>query len=152
MPLYEWQAGEIITDTPYDIRFAPSPWIAKFGDSLEDSSFISGQFDNSYCGNSFSPDKMNSVAKRLRIEEALERITRNINHSIIPWLWFLIFLSGIYIWWFAIYYKRPFIETFLFTVVAIVFLCIILDASRPFFAIIGGPGCLEGTVTFNARL
>lgn len=152
MPLLEWQISNIITDPPYDIRFAPSPWVAKFGDSLENSSFISNQFDSLYCGNSFTADKMNSVVKRLWSEELLERITRNVNHSVIPWLWSLIFLSGIYIWWYAIHYKRPIIETFLFTVFATIFLCILLDASRPFFAVFGGPGCLEGTVTFNARL
>lgn len=152
MPLLEWQISNIVMDPPYDIRFAPSPWVAKFGDSLENSSFISNQFDSSYCGNSFTADKMNSVVKRLWSEELLERITQNVNHSIIPWLWFLIFLSGIYIWWFAIHYKRPIVETFLFTVFAAIFLCILLDASRPFFAIISGPGCLEGTVTFSASL
>jgi hypothetical protein len=152
MPLLEWQTSNIVTDPPYDIRFAPSPWVAKFGDSLENSSFVSNQFDSSYCGESFHPEKMKSVVNRLWSEELLERITRNVNHSIIPWLWFLILLSGFYIWWYSIHYKRPIIETFLFTAFAIILLCILLDISRPFFAIIGGPGCLEGTVIFNARL
>jgi hypothetical protein len=152
MPLFEWQISEIITNHPYDINFKPSPWLAKFGDSLEDGSIISYQFDGSYCGNSFNSEMLSSVVKRSWIEETLERITRNINHSIIPWLWILVFLSGIYLWWYAIHYKRPITEILIFTIIATVLLCTLLDFSRPFFATVGSSGCLEGSVTFNAKL
>ncbi len=152
MPLFEWQVSEIVTDPLYDIRFNASPWIAKFGDSLEDHSVIFHHFDGSYCGNSFSPEELNSVVKRSWSEETLEQIARNINRSIVPWLWLLIVLSGIYVWWYALHYKRPIAEVLILSVVAIVLLCILLDVSRPFFAIVVGPGCLEGTVMFNANL
>lgn len=152
MPLFEWQVSEIVTDPPYEVSFFPSPWIARFGDSLEDRSVIFYQFDGSYCGDSFDPAKLNSVVRRSWSEATLDRITRNINHSIIPWLWFLIFLCGIYLWWYALHYQRPITETVILTVVAMIVLCILLSVSRPFFAIVGVSGCLEGTVTFNARL
>jgi hypothetical protein len=152
MPLFEWQVSEVITDPPYEIRFNPSPWIAKFGDSLEDRSVIFYQFDGSYCGDSFSPEKLNSVVRRSWSEESVEWITRNINHSIIPWLWTLIFLCGIYIGWYAFHYQRPITEALIFSVVAMILLCILLDVARPFFAKLGSLGCLEGTITFNARL
>jgi hypothetical protein len=152
MPLFEWQVSEIITNLPSDIRFNASPWIAKFGDSLEDDSVIFHQFDGSYCGNSFSPEQLNSVVKRSRSEKTLEQITRKINRNIVPWLWLLIVLSGIYVWWFALHHKRPISEVLILSAVAIVLLCILLDVSRPFFAIVVGPGCLEGTVMFNANL
>src|SRR5215213_1409706 len=152
MPLFEWQVSEIVTDPAYEIRFNPSPWIAKFGDSLEDGSVIYHQFDGSYCGNSFGLEKLNTVVKRSQSEETLEQTTRNINRSIIPWLWLLILLCGIYIWWYTFQYKRPITEALIFTVVAIILLCIQLEISRPFFAHVVGTGCLEGTITFNARL
>lgn len=152
MPLFEWQVSEIVTDSPYDVRFNPSPWIAKFGDSLEDGSVIFYQFDGSYCGNSFSPENLNSVVRRSWSEETLERITRNINHSIIPGLWLLILLCGIYMWWYALHYERPITEALISTVIAIILLGFLLNVSRPFFAIVGSSGCLDGTVTFNARL
>lgn len=152
MPLFEWQVSEIITNPAHNIHFSPSPWIAKFGDSLEDGSVIFYQFDGSYCGNSFSPEKLNSVVKRSWSEEAIERIARNMNRSIIPWLWLLIFVCGIYMWWYALHYKRLITETLIFTVVAMILFCILLDVARPFFAHVVSSGCLEGTVTFNANL
>lgn len=152
MPLFEWQVSEIVTDPVYDVRFNPSPWIAKFGDSLEDGSVILYQVDGSYCGNSFSPEKLNSVVKRSWHEETLEQITRNINRRMIPWLWLLILLSGIYIWWYTLQHNRPITQALMFTVIAIILLFILLDVSRPFFAHVVGTGCLEGTVTFNASL
>jgi hypothetical protein len=152
MPLFEWQVSEIVTDPPYEVRFNPSPWIVKFGDSLENGSVIFYQFAGSYCGSGFSPEKLNSVVKRSWGEETLERITRNINHNIIPWLWLVVFLCGIYFWWYAIHYKRPIIEVFICTIAATILLCILLNVSRPFFAIVGSSGCLEGTVIFTARL
>jgi hypothetical protein len=152
MPLFEWQVSEIVAYPQYNIQFNPSPWIAKFGDSLDNGSVIFSQFNNSYCGNDFGPEKLRIMVKRTWSEEVLERITRNINHSIIPMLWFLILLSGVYLWWCSIYYKHSVVKTLLLTVVAAIFLCVLLDISRPLFAIIGSSGCFEGAITFKARL
>lgn len=152
MPLFEWQISEIVTNPLHRIQFGPSPWIAEFGDSLEDSSVIFHQFDDQYCGSSFDPEKLKSVVRRSWSEARLEQITRNINYKIIPWLWIFVFLCGLYIWWYALHYKRPITEVIMVTVVVIVLLCILLDVSRPFFAYVLGSGCFEGTITFNARL
>jgi hypothetical protein len=152
MPLFEWQVSQITTNPPHDIRFNPSPWIAKFGDSLMDSSVISYQFNGSYCGKSLNQEKLKSIVKRSWSEDILERITRKINANIIPWLWLLTFLSGFYIWWYTLYYKQPITGTLISTVIAMILFCILLDMSRPFYAYIAGSGCLEGIVTFNAHL
>lgn len=152
MPLFEWHISEILTDAPNDVQFTSSPWVTKLGESLEDSSYIFHQIDGQYCKSDRNPEKLDFVVTRSWLEETLEKITRSINHSIIPWLWLLILLSGIYIWWHTIYYKRPITEALISTMVAVVFLCILLNISRPFFARGIGLGCLEGTITFNARL
>jgi hypothetical protein len=150
--LFEWQVSEIVTDPPYEVRFDPSPWIAKFGDSLEAGSYIFYQFDVSYCGNDKNPEKLSAVVRRSQSEKVLEAVTRNINHNIIPWLLLLLSLCGIYIWWYAIHYKRPITETFGFMTVALVLSCILLVVGRPFLYSVGSLGCLDGTVIFNAKL
>ncbi len=152
MPLFEWQISEITTQPPYEIRFNPSPWTAKLGDSLEDDSVIFYQFDISHCGDSFIPEKLKSVVRRSWSEEVIERITRNINRDIFPWLWLLLFLCGSYVWWYAIRYKRPIAKTFISSVIALIFICILINLGRPFYASVGSLGCLEGTITFNAKL
>jgi len=152
LPLFEWQVSEIATNPSYDIHFNSSPWTGKFGDSLEDGSMIFYQFDGSYCENTFDPEELNFVVKRSRSEAILEQITRNINRSFIPWLWLLIFLSGIYMWWYTLHRKRPVTEALILTVAAVILLFIMLEVSRPFFAHVASSACLEGTVTFNANL
>lgn len=152
MPLFEWHISEIVSDAPFEAQFTPSPWVTKFGESLENSSYIIRQIDGRYCKNDRNPEELDSVVTRSRVERTLEKITQSINHSIIPWLWLLILLSGIHIWWHTIYYKRPITEALISTIVAVVLLYILLDISRPFFARVTGLGCLEDTITFNARL
>lgn len=152
MPLFEWHISEIVSGAPFEAQFTPSPWVTKFGESLEDSSYIFRQIDGRYCKSDRNPEKLESVVTRSRVEKALEKITQSINHSIIPWLWLLILLSGIHIWWHIIYYKRPITEALISTIVAVVFLYILFDISRPFFTRVIGLGCLEDTITFNARL
>lgn len=143
MPLFEWQVSEIATDSSQDVGFISSLWITKLGDSLEDVL---------YCGNSTDPENLDPVVRRSWSEETFERITRNINRSIFPWLWFLLFLSVIYVWWYAVHHKLSRTEAFISTVVAVMFLCILFDSTRFFYAHIGSSECLEGTITFNAKL
>ena len=143
MPLFEWQISEIVTDHPNDVRYNSLPWITKLGDSLADVS---------RCGNSINPEKLNPVVKRSWSEEAIERIARNITRDIFPWLWLLLFLCVIYTGWYAIYHKRSIAEAFIFAVVAMIFLCILLDSTRHFYAYTLDSRCLEGIATFNAKL
>lgn len=152
MPLFEWHISEIVSGAPFEAQFTPSPWVTKFGESLEDSSYIIRQIDGRYCKNDRNPEKLESIVTRSRVEKTLEKITQSINHSIIPWLWLLILLSGIHIGWHTIHYKRPITEALISTIIAVVFLYILFDVSRPFFARVIGLGCLEDTITFNAGL
>ena len=143
MPLFEWQVSEIATDPSQDVGFNSSLWITKFGDSLEDVL---------YCGNSTNPENLDHGVRRSWSEETLERFTRNINRNIFPWLWFLLFLSGIYVWWYAVHHKHSRTEAFISAAIAIMFLCILFDSTRFFYAHIGSLACLDRTVTFDAKL
>jgi len=143
MPLFEWQISEMATDSPQDVDFNSSLWITKLGDSL---------VDVLYCQNSTNRENLDPVVRRSWSEETLERVIRNINRNIFPWLWFLLLLSNIYIWWFAIYHKHSSTEAFISTVVAVIFLCILLSSTRFFYPDIVSWECLEGIVTFDAKL
>ncbi len=143
MPVFEWKVSEILTGSSQDVGSNSSLWITKFGDSLADVL---------YCGNSTNPENLDPVVRRSESEETLERVTRNINRSIFPWLWFLLFLSGSYVWWHIVYHKHSIAEAFISTVIAVVFLCILLDSTRFFYAHIGSSECLAGTITFDAKL
>jgi len=143
MPLLEWQISEIATDSSHDDRFNLSSWTTKLGDSL---------VDVLCCGKSSNPEGLNPVVRRSWSEETVERVARNINRSVFPWLWLLLFLSGIYVWWSAIHHKRPITEALISTVVAMIFLCVLLDVTRSFYAYVVTSECLEDAVTFNAKL
>ena len=143
MPLFEWQVSEIATHSSQDVGFNSSLWITKLGDSLEEVL---------YCGNSTNFEDLDLVVRRSWSEETLERVTQIINRNIFPWLWFVLFLSGIYVWWYAVHRKLSSTEAFISTVVAVVFLYILLDSTRFFYAHIGSSECLEGTGTFDVKL
>ena len=126
MPLFEWQVSEIVTDSSQDDGFNSSVWMTKLGDSLEDV------LD---CGSTTNPENLDPVVRRSWSEETVERLTRNINRNIFPWLWFLLFLGGIYIWWYAMHHKHSSTEAVISAVVAVIFLCILLTL-RDFFTLI----------------
>lgn len=65
MPLFEWQVGEIVTDSSQDVHFNSSLWITKLGDLLEVVF---------YCGNSPIPENSDPVMSRSWNEETLERL------------------------------------------------------------------------------
>ena len=96
----------------------------------------------------------------------LERIALNVKEKIIRWLTGLtqtgqitmgviLFLCGIYIWWFTIWHNRLFSETIISTVVAVILLAFLINVWRFLVPENGVFVCLpelRGTVTFNARL
>jgi len=143
MPLFEWQVSEFVADSSQDISFNSFLWTTKLGDSLEDVL---------YFRNSTNPKNLDAMVKRSWSEETVERITQNINRNIFPWLWLLLFLSGIYVWLYAIQHKHSRTEALISTIVAVIFLCILLDVSRPFYAHVVSSECFDATVTFNAEL
>ena len=143
MPLFEWQISEIATDSSQEVGFNSSFWITKLGDSLEDVL---------KCGNNANLENADPIVRRSWGEETLERVTRNINRNVFPWLWLLLFLSGIYLWWHAVHHQQSRTGAFISIVVAFMFLCILLGSTRFFYPDIVSSECLEGTVTFDAKL
>ena len=143
MPLFEWQISKTATDSSHDVPFNSSLSTTKLGNSL---------VDVLYCGNGTNSEDLKPVVGRSWSEETVERITRNFNRSVFPWLWFLLFLSGIYVWWFAIHHKRPITVALISTVATLIFLCILLDVTRSFYSHVGSSVCLDGAVTFDAKL
>jgi len=166
MPLFEWQISEIVTDFPsaYEIHIQPSPWSARLGDSLNDSLYISlGNVYVTKDGISCSHENLNFLVRRSQSDETLERISLNLTEKNGRWLYVwgarIIILSGIYIWWFTIFYQRRSIFlAFLFTIIAGVFYVWLTQIVRPLLPrvvpleYLGGLDCYHGTVTFNARL
>lgn len=172
MPLFEWQVSEIVTDLPPEVHINPA-WTTKLGDSVESGSYTAS--DGSYIfhqvlvpknENSCSPEQLTSVVRRSRSDERLERIALNVNQRIVLWLTgltrtgqitigVLLFLCGIYIWWFTIWYNRSTAEAFTFTIVAVILLGFLINVWRILVPETGVFVCrpwLHGTVAFNARL
>ncbi len=166
MPLFEWQINEIVTDFPetYEVHILPSPWTTRFGDSLNNSSYISlGNIYVSKNGSSCSHEDLNFVVRRSKNDEALERVSLKFTEKNSQWLYVLgawiIILSIVYIWWFTIFYEhRSVLLAVIFTVIAGVFYVELIQIVRPLLPRIvpleylGALDCYHGTVTFNARL
>ena len=165
MPLFDWQISEIVTDLPPEFHINPS-WTTKLGDSLESDSYVLNQVVMLMNGNSCSPEQLTYVVRRSRSDERLEQIALNVNQRIALWLTGLtftgqitigviLFLCGIYFWWFTIWYNRPFSETIISTVVAVILLGFLINVWRVLVPDVGVFVCRpgpHGKVTFNARL
>lgn len=163
LPLFEWQISETTIDFPpsHEIHILPAPWSAKLGDSFDDGSFIFRKVFVSKDGRNCLKENLNFVVRRSPNDEALERVSLNVGKSI-SWLfgWGLIeiVLSGIYLWWFTIWYQhRPVFHAIVYTVIAAIFFLFLTQVLRlagPLFSpyYFGVADCFSGTVTFAARL
>ena len=166
IPLFEWQTDEIVTDFPsdYEVHVVPSPWVTRLGDSLDDSNFISlGKVYVSRDGQSCNHEDLNFMVRRSENDEALEHISLNFTEKNSQWLYVwgarIIILSGIYIWWFTIWFeRRSFFLAMVFTMIAAVFYVGLTQVVRPLLPrvvpieYLGSLDCYRGTVTFTARL
>ena len=165
MPLFDWQISEIVQDFPptYEVHVQPSPWMAMFGDSLDDKLYV---FRRVYVSENkrgcFSKD-LDFVVKRSRNDQVLEQILLIINERSISWLlwwgWSEIVLAGIYIWWFTIFHEHSsfFDAVFATTLAGIGFGCVLL----PFVQLLGprigvdvfaSLNDCHGTLLFSAKL
>jgi hypothetical protein len=101
--------------------------------------------------------------RRLESDDALERISLIADETYIPWLENLsvvvIYLAGIYIWLYAILWRRPFWETIGLTITAILIFISLTQFVRPFlgkvgstFGFYGTSDCYHGTITFTISL
>lgn len=139
MPLFEWQISEAVADSSSACNGdLPSSLITTVGESLDlrDSPSRS--------------EKLSFVVRSSQSGRIIEGVTRHISRSIIPLLWLLLFLCGIYIWWYAMYNKRTIAEVLISPLVALILVCILINAGRLFYPHVSMLWCLQGV--FNAEL
>jgi hypothetical protein len=164
VPLFEWQISEIVTDFPptYKVNISPYPLTTRLGTSLDNGLYV-GRVYVSKDGRICRYKDLSFVATRSQNDEALEQVSLNINEKYIPWLegWVVmgIYLSGIYLWWFTIWYKRPIWEAIGLTALAIFIFILLTQIVRPFLWRVGPSpeyfgilDCYHGTVGFNVGL
>ncbi|MFT3890768.1 MAG: hypothetical protein QM730_03970 [Anaerolineales bacterium] len=164
MPLFDWQISEITTDLPPEVHINPT-WTTNLGNSLESKSYILRQVLFSNNGQSCSPEQLTSVVKRSRSDERLEQITLNLNKRVVLWqtgltqsgqvmMAVVLFICGVYIWWFTLSNSRPKIEAFIITGIAVIVLGFLINVWRVLVPEGGNIMCrgLQGTLTVNAKL
>lgn len=161
LPLFEWQITDIITDFPsnYEIHIFPSPWMARFGDSMNDDLYLhknlSVLVDRKDCYNK----DISLVIDRTQRDETLENVWLSIYNNI-SWLfgWSLIevLLSVLYIWWFMIWHRYLFGKAIGLSILAFfIFLNLIPRLFNPLFFpryFSGVVDCFHGTISFSAAL
>ena len=160
MPLLEWQVSEIVTDFPstYRVEISPSPWKANLGEALDDGSYILQEMRVIGVGAFCRKENLKFAVSRSQNDVMVERVL-NANLKDYSWLaaWGMIelILSGIYIWWFIVAYKRgSAFQAVIFIGIAgfiYVFLIMISRVLGPQLGYVGISDC-TGTVTFDARL
>ena len=161
MPLLDWQISEVVTDFPSEIQINPSPWTTRLGQTLS-ADWSSAIFYNVYVlrsGNKCLPKILDTDVNRSRFADRVEELSLSINGSflLVNWVGFVstLFLCGVYIWWFTIWYKRPIAEAINYTVIAVMLFFFLIDVWRPLGAKVGPPflcSDYQGTITFNARV
>src|SRR5574339_1081821 len=108
MLLFDWEISDAESSFP-NLQIKPSLLTTRLGESVL---YV--------C----SPGDGESVVRLSQSDELLERISIYSHQKIFPWLWglalLLLFLSAIYIWWFAIWYKHLTTEAIIFTVLILV--------------------------------
>jgi len=138
MPLFEWQISETVVGASSSCKGnLPSSLTTSIGESLDRKDLL--------------PENLRFVVRSSQSGRIVEEITRNIDRDILPLLWLLMFLCGIYIWWYAIYNKRTIAEVLVSPLVAMILLCVLINAGRffypyPYFFL----WCFQGA--FNAEL
>ncbi len=180
MPLFEWEVSKITADLPPNFHVKPSPWTTRVGESIlgdfttwygkpldHSTSFLWQVYTPMENGKDIcSPVGSTPVAKRSRNDETIEQVSMGFYQNVYPWLrsisWLLLFLSGIYVWWFAIWYKRPIFEAIVFTALIVVIFCFYFDnVLRPLaMRVMPALPCAlflpshpyAGALTFNASL
>ncbi len=180
MPLFEWEISKITADLPPEFHVKPSPWTTRLGESIlgdfttwygepldHSTSFLWQVYTPMDDGKDVcSPVGSTPVAKRSQNDETIEQVSMGFYQNVYPWLWgiswLILFLSGIYVWWFAILYKRPIFEVVIFTVIIMIMSCMFFEnVLRPLAArvmpalpcsLFAESHSYSGTITFNARL
>ena len=139
MPLLEWQISEAVAGSSSACNGdLPSSLTTTVGESLD-------LRDRPYLSENLSFVVRSSQAGRI-----IEGITRHINRGIFPLLWLFLFVCAIYIWWYAIYHNRTIAQALIFSIVAMILLCMLINAGRLFYGYVGSLGCLQGAL--NAEL
>lgn len=161
IPLFEWQITDIVSDFPtnYEIRIFPSPWQARFGDSINNDVYlhknISVLVDRKDCYN----DDISVVIERTQKDERLENVWLSIYMNtkwLLGWSLIEVLLSVLYIWWFMIWHKHSFGKTIGLSILAVfIFLNLIPRLFNPLFFpryFAGVVDCYHGTISLNVLL
>ncbi len=163
MPLFDWQISEFAADLPatYEVVVSPSPWIARLGDSLDDSSYVFGRVSVSSDGKGCRKEYLNFVVGRSARDKFLDQLWLDIYKSIswlTGWSWIEVILSSTYILWFALWSKqgRALYAIILTGIAVVLFLNLTqilrMAAPFPYSHYFGIVDCDHGTITFNATL
>lgn len=168
MPIFDWRISELTSDLPptYDIYLQPMPLVTRAGESLDQNiSVLSQKISVLKNGEKCRLEDLNFVVKRTQRDKTLERVVLNLNKNsptLIEWVFISLILSIIYIWWFAIWYKRPLWAAIGFAIVFTLIIGIsflgltqILRILLPRVAPLGASGildCHDVTITLLASL
>jgi hypothetical protein len=157
-PLFEWQISKVVMDFPsvYIADVSPSPWKARFGDSLNDKSFVSQKIWIWENGKTCSTRDLNFVVKRSQSDELLERLSLlpHLNDDTIDWVLWCVLIEIALSWLFAIGYTPR--SVFPFKVLTTLCFCIItaltIRVIGPRIGSFDGPSACHGTIIFSAKL
>jgi hypothetical protein len=158
-PLFEWQIRDISTDypSPYEVHTSPYRLTTSIGSSLNSSyqGIVYVTKGDGICSNK----DVNFVASRSENDRSLEKALSNVDQVLYNWSGIELYLSGLYIWFYAARYKRPIWETLLSTVLAGVIFLFLTAMVHPFLYKVGPPfqyfgdlECNHGSVMFNVGL
>ena len=144
-----------------EVVVPPSPWTARLGDSLNDSSYVFGEVAVTRDGKGCRKDNLNFLVRRSRKDESWDQIWLNIYQNtswLSGWSWLEVFLSAMYIFWFTLWYKqgKAFLAFILTGIALWLFgnLTQVLRMVAPFnFShYFGTVACSPGMVTLSAKL
>jgi hypothetical protein len=165
IPLFEWKVSEVKSNFPqsYEVNVDPSPWISKLGESLDNSYYTFRKVRISIGQNAcLNTGSLNIVLERPSRDRVLESLSTNLNLSLswlIPMVWGVFILSGIFFWWVIIWQEHLPVSRAVFpiTVVVIIF-CLLMGILRLLNPALAtdyfGPVANEcsGTLVLNAQL
>jgi len=164
LPFFNWQVKETITDFPpsYEIQATAIPLTTRLGKPLGDGLFR-GKIIITNDGIPCRYQNVNITVRQVEYNKSSDRIQEIFSEENIVKLeeviGMVIVLSGIYIWWFAIWHRHSFWEGVGLTILAISIFILLTQITRPFLwgtgdflKQVGDIDCFRGSITFGVRL
>ncbi len=161
-PLLEWQIKEVDSDFPPAYEVHTSTFGTLLGNFPRDSSYY-GQIYVTKGGTICPYESMILIERQPHENGAIEQVMRRIKGTYVPWLENLgaiaICIAVIYMWWFAVWYRRPVLETLFLTGTGMFIFLLLSQIVRPFlwrvgptFGFYGIVDCYHGTILFAVSL